>query len=781
LKRRVAAAPLDDGMVEDLFRVEAELRAKGASTFALTAYLVCDRVTADRVLGASHLGLDNERAICRSASAAFAELFDPAVLRGLRAADVRDVGVALNVERMVDGMVSGIVYTCHPLTGDAREWLVRAGYGLASAVREARVPSDVMRLTRDGFLRDQVVVAKDKLEAATVDGKRELRDVPPPFVHEAALTRGVLFDVQRLAERVERHVGRPVRAEWTLANGQPYLVRVEPLLGHARPERTRAPLHRERELWSHSELGEAIPHVLTPLGWSLLNRFARAGLDSAVFASGVRLAESSELVNDVRGRAYLNLGLLTESACRMPGITPEALARVGLPVQADLDCLERAGSLEIARAALRVYDAHVRFGRKLSVVSTRVAVERGHFAGLDARLLSPDAVERVLRDVEHWLFDVGIALMRAYGVWLATLVGLRALLVRYAGDEALRLERDLVWGPDELSGIRTADDFAALARTLSRDSRALTWAENEEHSTPPAFVREAVQDFAARHGHEGVWVLDPASPRWRETPDRLEGALKALLSDPMGLSHSVERREVARGKRERAEREWKRIVPVALWPLVVLLLRRLRDLTKHRESLTEDTAQAISTIRDIARDASRRLEMRFRGIGADAAFFLELEELHAGLARGKWEAVEQVPFRRTERRVVSALPRAPSKFVGLPSAGEVNESLHGAAGSGGGAEGKVVRVTQGSELAKLGRASVLVVPACDVGLCAVLPAVRAVISERGGMLSHGAMLASALGVPVVVGVENACKLLADGERVRVDADRGVIERLRPST
>ena len=343
-KRRVAAAPLDDGLVEDLFRVEAELRAKGASSFALTAYLVCDRVTADRVLGVSHLGLDNERALCRSASDALAELFDPGVLRTLRAADVRDVGVALSVERMIDGMVSGIVYTCHPLTGDVREWLVRAGYGLASAVREARVPSDVMRVTRDGFLRDQVVVAKDKLEAATAHGRRELRDVPAALVHEPALTRGVLFDVQRLAERAERHVGHPVRAEWTIADGRPYLVRVELLNTHARPERSRAPLHRERELWSHNEIGEAIPHVLTPLAWSLLSRFARAGLDSALFASGARLAESSELVNDVRGRAYLNLGLLTESACRMPGISPEALARVGLPVQADLDCLERAGS-----------------------------------------------------------------------------------------------------------------------------------------------------------------------------------------------------------------------------------------------------------------------------------------------------------------------------------------------------------------------------------------------------------------------------------------------------
>jgi phosphohistidine swiveling domain-containing protein len=97
-------------------------------------------------------------------------------------------------------------------------------------------------------------------------------------------------------------------------------------------------------------------------------------------------------------------------------------------------------------------------------------------------------------------------------------------------------------------------------------------------------------------------------------------------------------------------------------------------------------------------------------------------------------------------------------------------------GSGGAAEGRVFRVGQGARLEQLPRGAVLVVKACDVGLCAVLPAVRAVISEQGGMLSHGAMLASALGVPVVVGVPNALGRFSDGERVRVDADTAVVTR-----
>ena len=103
--------------------------------------------------------------------------------------------------------------------------------------------------------------------------------------------------------------------------------------------------------------------------------------------------------------------------------------------------------------------------------------------------------------------------------------------------------------------------------------------------------------------------------------------------------------------------------------------------------------------------------------------------------------------------------------------------LAGLMGSGGAAEGRVFRVRTGDELVDLPRGAVLVVAACDVGLCAVLPAVRAVIAEQGGSLSQGAALSHALGVPVVVGVPHALERLRDGERVRVDADACFVERV----
>lgn len=782
LRARVQESPLSDELVVALGEAFETLRALGAGAVVLAPALVCDKPGEQRWLGDVRVGIDSPERLVTAVSEALARLFDHALLRTLRGRDVRDAGVAVLVQRMVDGLVSGVIYTRHPLTGDANEWLVRSGYGLASGVRHGQVPSDVFRVTRDGFVRDAVTTEKRRMLVASFDLAREERDVPEALAESPSLSDATLRDLLRLAERTERHMGYPLRIDWAIAQSRLYVLRVEPLPGDPKIPRARGRqlAVRERALWSHNEIGEAFPDLLSPLTWSLVSQFGRVGVANLLAATGAALGAAPELLVDVRGRAYLNLGVLTEAVCRIPGVSPRFLSRVGLDLPREQPLDDRVGPIDLARAALRVYDVHVRLSERLSLLATHMAAERGHFAGLDARLLSPQAAERVLCDAEIFLKEAATALMRTHGAWLVTLTAVRALLARHLGSDALRLERDLFWGPDELLGVRTALDFLKLGRTLARDSRARAWAEGEG-SVPP-FVREALDEFELAHRHEGMLPLNPECPRWRETPRRLEAALRALLGDPLALAFAIEREQIAKGRRERAEREWKRRLPLTSWPLTRLLISRMRELTKQRENLFSDTARAVAVIREIAVDASRRLSMRDRTLGHDAAFFLGIDELHAALARGSWDVAARVTTRRTEQRVLAELPRTVARFHERPTAERtLGLPIWGVWGSGGAAEGRTFALTDGARLEQLPRGAVLVVKACDVGLCAILPAVRAVVSEQGGLLSHGAMMATALGVPVVVGVPNALGRFRDGERVRVDGERYLVEQLERPT
>ena len=754
------------------------LRALGAPSVVVSAFVVVDKPGFDGPLGDVQLGVDHDAQAVEAVARALAGVFDTEVLTPLRLSRAKDLSVVVLMQQLVDGFVSGVTYTAHPITEDPHEWLIRSGYGLASGVRCARVASDLFRVSRDGFVRDRVVRDKPSHLALERDGSRTIQPVPEALVAKPSLNEATLLELLRLAGRVERELDRPVSFDWAYAQGQVYLLRADLLPGHARLPRARTigRAARARALWSHTELGELLPKPLSPFVWSLVDAFTREGLAHALAAAGAALGAEPELLMDVRGRVFLNLGTLTEAVSRIPGLRKEVLARVGLSLPPDAHVPERPGPIDLTRAVLRIYDAHVRFGASVEALSRRMADEIGHFSALDARLLSPDAVERVLCDVESFLGEVSVSLMRIFGTWIATLLALRSLLARYAGDDAFRLERALLWGPD-LPSAAAGHDFRQLVLSLAEQPEAKAWAADPTAPLPES-VRSAVLEFAQRHLHEGPAMWDPMSPRWREHPERLWGPLRALLSDPQLLATGLDREARAASQREAAERALTSCLPLGLRPVAKLLLTRAKKLSHDRDRLLLQTARAVGMLREIAVDSSRRFAMRLDEESADSAFFLSIGELHEALARGSWDQGPRIDMRRVEYRQLASCPVPVDRFQARPRAECTDEGpVSGVFGGGGVAQGRVVRLESPERLSHLPAEAVLVVRACDVGLCAVLPAVRAVVAEQGGVLSHGAVLGAALGVPVVVGVKNALGRLNEGETVRVDADSYRIERI----
>ncbi len=264
----------------------------------------------------------------------------------LRAADVHDAGIVLTVQRMVDGMVSASSTRGIRSPATAASGLVRAGYGLASAVRSATVPSDMFRLARDGYLRDSVIAAKNACSWATPDARRETRQVPETLVSAPRLSEPALRDVVRLAERAEKHVGSPLRVEWALLNGKVYLLRCDPLPG---PNKRRArPRHQARG--APASRGPT-PSSAKPcrtcsrrFAWSLLYR----SIASAWHPSSRRpVSPSAPRPSCSPTCAVVRISTWEHSrraVCRLPGLSPPALARVGVDLGTDLGAGRAGGA-----------------------------------------------------------------------------------------------------------------------------------------------------------------------------------------------------------------------------------------------------------------------------------------------------------------------------------------------------------------------------------------------------------------------------------------------------
>ncbi len=107
--------------------------------------------------------------------------------------------------------------------------------------------------------------------------------------------------------------------------------------------------------------------------------------------------------------------------------------------------------------------------------------------------------------------------------------------------------------------------------------------------------------------------------------------------------------------------------------------------------------------------------------------------------------------------------------------------MRGTGASSGVVEGKARVLLSAAQMSELEAGEILVVHTTDVGWTPLFCIAAGVVTELGGPLSHAAVVARELGVPSVVNVDGVTRALKTGDRVRVDGDRGVVERLPAKT
>ncbi|HYX88260.1 MAG TPA: PEP-utilizing enzyme [Gaiellaceae bacterium] len=165
---------------------------------------------------------------------------------------------------------------------------------------------------------------------------------------------------------------------------------------------------------------------------------------------------------------------------------------------------------------------------------------------------------------------------------------------------------------------------------------------------------------------------------------------------------------------------------------------------------------------ELAERARYRLEARYSDappvLGGEPGAPLPLEWLPlsaARLERALGAAVHELfvaPPPRTEARKVRGLGASPGTYEGTA---------------------KVIRGT--SEFGRIDPGDILVTNSTTTAFNIVLPLLGAIVTDRGGLLSHAAIVAREFGIPGVVGCTDATAVLPDGARVRVDGSAGEVE------
>ena len=645
--------------------------------------------------------------------------------------------MAVVVQRMVDAAQAGVAFTVDPVSGRRDVVVVEAvaGRGERLVGGRAKPRRYLVRQGEDGH-----ALGDDLL-----DGAR-------------------LAAVVRLARRVEAWAGRPQDVEWALdRSGNVYLLQ-------ARPITVAGPLHQATVRWTRDNVGEVIPDPVTPLSWSVLEPVTNGAFRGVLRRLGVgRL--SGRLFARFYGRVYLNQTLFQAVMSRF------YLSQAGWRA---LPRLAWAGS----RALWQILRLPGEAGEVVQVIRTRCQAEEG----LDLSALSPaDLLARVeeWRRLERAAMEVHLAVTTV------------ADLLYQALDKGLSR-----WGDGSvtaaaltagLTGMQSAEvgrALAGLARSVRRDEDLCALVLGTPPRDLPARLAETesgralwarIETFLAQHGHGAEREFELAAPRWREDPAPLLAALQAQVRalDDGASSDLAAPRAAAVASVEG------RMSPPSRW-FFRSVLSRARTFTLARENLKYHFVLAHARLREICRALGARLTAEGRLNGEEDLFFLTVEEVVA-LVEGKVggeEAQQRVARRRRmweEYWSVAAPPAIEERPGGRlhPVEVEVAQAedgplLQGLAASPGTYTGRARVVRTLEEGARLEPGEVLVAPATSPGWAPLLAAAGALVTEIGGVLSHGAIIAREYGLPAVLNVAGATRRIRTGCLVVVDGDRGTV-------
>jgi pyruvate,water dikinase len=343
-------------------------------------------------------------------------------------------------------------------------------------------------------------------------------------------------------------------------------------------------------------------------------------------------------------------------------------------------------------------------------------------------------------------------------------------------------QMDLAVG-DLTDVLRPHPELAALLRTHP-------WAEAREMLPSVSGGRElsvALERFLSRYGNRGANEIDLSRPRWRDDPSLLLRVMTGGLSARQAGAHRRHHQaQVAAGEAAGA-----RLVAAANrgpWgPLRRWWVRRLVRVARSGLGLREHPkftiVQLLGVIRSEVMAAGQNLAQRGQLADARDVWHLGFDELAAALEDATVDLRERVAgraaeFQRDQARkpplAISSDGETPTldiEYAGLPS-----DALPGTAASAGVVEGSA-RVVTNPEREVLQAGEILVAPFTDPGWTPLFVHAVGLVTEVGGMMTHGAVVAREYGIPAVVSVVAALERIKTGQRIRVDGTRGFVQIL----
>ncbi len=784
IRRVIEGTPIPDDVREAVTAYLARLG--GPAAFAVRSSATAEDLPAASFAGQqdTYLNVSGTSAILAHVSRCWASLFtDRAIAYRLQHGfDHRKVAMAVVVQKLIVPEAAGVLFTADPVTSNRKVTSIEAGFGLGEALVAGRVNADVYKV-RGGQVTEKAIAAKQLATVVLAGGGTTEVALGPERRDRPVLTDEQAVELERLGRRIEGHFGHPQDIEWCLADDGFHVVQ-------SRPITTLFPIPDVGSAGHHVFVSVGHQQMMTdpmrPLGLSLWQLTAARPMYEAggrLFVDIVKDMASPagrDVVLNVLGRSdplvkdaivtLLERGDFTEPLPAAPPAPGPAPGKPGPPpvdddpaTVADLIARDKASLAALKR------DIEAKSGTDLLDFILEDLRQRKEASLADPRsfgviLAGANAVAWLNDQLLAWLGEKGVAdvLSRSVANNVTSEMGLALLDVA----DAIRPH------PEVVDYLRRAEDegfLAGLAPLAGGEA-----------------AREAIAAYLDKYGMRCAGEIDVTRTRWSESPTTL---VPLLLGNIEHFEPGAAGRRFEQGRREALAMEQ-------------ALLARLRELPEG-ERKADEARRMIGRLRRVVgyreypkfglvsryflyKQALLREAERLMRAGVirekEDIYYLTFEELREVVRMNVLDG--QVVARRKgehERNQKLAPPRV------MTSDGEVITGSYkrtdlplgaivGLAVSSGVVEGRA-RVLVDMADADLAPGDILVTRFTDPSWTPLFVGISGLVTEVGGLMTHGAVIAREYGLPAVVGVERATQRIQDGQRIRVHGTAGYVEIL----
>lgn len=753
-----------------------------------TAYAVRSSATAEDLPTASfagqqdtYLNVMGPSAILQHISRCWASLFTERAVtyRLSNAIAHRSVDMAVVVQQMVLPVASGILFTADPVTGNRKVATVDASFGLGEALVSGLVNPDVFKV-RDGEVVARSVAAKQRAVYAQPGGGTQEVAIEAQRQEQPALTDAQVVRLVQLGRRIEAHFGRPQDIEWCLVDDDFQIVQ-------SRPITTLFPIPAAGDQENHVYVSVGHQQMMTdpmkPLGVSVWQLTAMAPMHEAggrLFVDATRRLASpagrAALLDLVgRGDPLIRDALETvldrgEFIPTLPDEEPAGPRAGGAPAPIETDPAIVTELIERSRASIAALRRDIPTKTGPALFDFLLEAFQEH-----KRVLSdPLSMQAIMAGMTAtwWLND-------QLQEWLGEKNAADTLTLSAPGNITSEMGLALL---DVADVIRPHPQVVAFLQGVEDES----FLDELPKLAGGAEARDAIEDYLERYGMRCVGEIDITRPRWSERPSTL---VPVILDNVKLFEAGAAERRFEQGRQEAEKKEREVLSRLRALPdgehkadETKQMIDRVRTFIGYREYPKYDIISRYFAYKQALLGEAERLVQADVLREREDAFYLTFQEFH-DVARSHQVDDELIRQRKDAFRSYQALtpPRVlTSDGEALTGAYRRDDvpagALIGLPVSAGTVEGRA-RVILDMAQADLEPGDILVTAHTDPSWTPLFVAITGLVTEVGGLMTHGAVIAREYGLPAVVGVVDATRLIQDGQRIRVHGSDGYVEIL----